>query len=435
MSHYISQITKSLEDIISELSANPSLFLRNPKTDFSRNRKIDFKTFVGITMNSGGATMSKELLDYFDFNVNTPTVSAYNQQRKKVLPDAFEFIFHSFTEMNLPSVNTFKGYRLLACDGSNLTIATNKNDPETMWKHNQFGDISNHLHLNAFYDVMNRVYADAIVQTAAEYHEYQAAINMAERSNLKDVIFVADRGYENYNLIAHLINKDWKFLIRVKDKNSNGIISNLKLDLKDEFDKDVSITFTRKQTKESKSAGYKFMPVNQRFDYLPLKSDDTYTLHFRITRFQISENNYEMVVTNLDRFNFPVASLKDIYHLRWGIETSFRELKYSIGLTSFHAKKVDYIKQEIYARLTLYNYCELITSHVVEQMEDKNNTKQVNFTIAIYICREFLRHKKQLSPPDVIKLIKKYILPVRLGRKDPRKVKPQSVVSFLYRVA
>ena len=142
-----------------------------------------------------------------------------------------------------------------------------------------------------------------------------------------------------------------------------------------------------------------------------------------------------MVVTNLDRFNFPVVSLKDIYHLRWGIETSFRELKYSIGLTSFHAKKVDYIKQEIFARLTLYNYCELITSHVVEQMEDKDNTKQVNFTIAIYICREFLRQKKQLSPPDVIKLIKKYILPVRLGREDPRKVKPQSAVSFLYRVA
>ena len=326
MSHYISQITNSLEDIISELSANPSLFPKNPKTDFSRNRKIDFKTLVGITMNSGGATMSKELLDYFDFNVSTPTVSAYTQQREKVLPDAFNFIFHSFTEKNLPSVNTFKGYRLIACDGSNLTIATNKNDPETMWKHNQFGDISNHLHLNAFYDVLNRVYVDAIVQTAAEYHEYQAAINMAERSNLKDVIFVADRGYENYNLIAHLINNDWKFLIRVKDKHSNGIASTLKLDLKDEFDKDVSITFTRKQTKAIRNSGYKFMPTNQRFDYLPLKSDDTYTINFRIARFPIGENSYEMVVTNLDRFNFPVASLKDIYHLRWGIETSFREL-------------------------------------------------------------------------------------------------------------
>ena len=104
MSHYISQITKSLEDIISELSANPSLFLKNPKTDFSRNRKIDFKTLVGITMNSGGATMSKELLDYFDFNVSTPTVSAYTQQREKVLPDAFNFIFHSFKKKIYPQL-------------------------------------------------------------------------------------------------------------------------------------------------------------------------------------------------------------------------------------------------------------------------------------------------------------------------------------------
>ena len=35
-------------------------------------------------MNSGGATMSKELLDFFDFNKNTPSVSAFTQQRSKV---------------------------------------------------------------------------------------------------------------------------------------------------------------------------------------------------------------------------------------------------------------------------------------------------------------------------------------------------------------
>lgn len=76
------------------------------------------------------------------------------------------------------------------------------------------------------------------------------------------------------------------------------------------------------------------------------------------------------------------------FYLRWGIETSFRELKYAIGLTSFHARKPDFIKQEIYARLLLYNYCELITTHVIKQMKNNDKTKQVNFTIAIYICRE-----------------------------------------------
>lgn len=127
--------------------------------------------------------------------------------------------------------------------------------------------------------------------------------------------------------------------------------------------------------------------------------------------------------------------MNEIYHLRWGIETSFRELKYAIGLTNFHARKVDYIKQEVFARLLLCNYCGMITTHVIEKMKNNEKTKQVNFTIAIYICREFLRQKHNLSPPDVIKLIEKYTLLVRPGRKDPRKVKPQASVSFLYRVA
>ena len=435
MSKYINKVTNSLTKLISEISENPSLFVKNPKTDFTRNRKINFKKFIGVTMNSGGGTMSKELLDYFDFDVNTPSVSAYTQQRSKVLPEAFEFLFQSFTKENLTYENNYKGYRLVACDGSNLTIATNSNDAETAYKSNQFGTITNHLHLNAFYDVLNRIYLDAVLQTASEYQEYRACINMMERSSLNKAILIADRGYENYNVMAHAINKGWKFVVRIKDKNSNGIASGLNLPKTDIFDIDVSMTFTRQQTKMTKMAGYKFMPTIQIFDYLPLKSKDTYTMSFRIARFAIADDSYEMLVTNLDRSEFSAKDLKEIYNLRWGIETSFRELKYAIGLTSFHARKVDYIKQEVFARLLLYNYCELITTHVVQQMQNKDKTKQVNFTIAIYICREYLRQRRNLSPPDVIKLIEKHILPVRPGRKDPRKVKPQASVSFLYRVA
>lgn len=435
MSKFIQTVTSSLKKVISDLSENPSLFLKNPTNDFSRNRKINFKTFVGITMNSGGCTMSKELLDYFDFNANTPSVSAYTQQRAKVLPDAFEYLFHTFTQDNIPTGNDYCGYRLIACDGSNLSIPTNPNDAETIRIHNQYGNISNHLHLNAFYDVINRIYLDAVVQTQSQYHEHRACVDMLERSPFSNVILVADRGYENYNIMAHAINKGWKFLIRIKDVNSNGIASRLNLPSGKEFDTDIDLTLTRKQRKAEKEKGYKFMPTIQTFDYLPRGSDKTYDISFRIARFKISEDSYELVVTNLDRFIFPQEKLKEIYHLRWGIETSFRELKYAIGLTSFHARKADYIKQEIFARLLLYNYCELITAHVIEHMEKKEKTKQVNFTIAIYICREYLRQKRQISPPDVIKLIEKYTLPIRPGRKAPRKVKTQSTVSFLYRVA
>ena len=111
------QVSDSLKNHISELANNPCLFLRNPNVDFSRKRKIDFKTFIGIMMNSGGATMSKELLDFFDFNKNTPSVSAFTQQRSKVLPEAFEYLFKSFTDDNLPMKNNDKTKQV------NFTIA------------------------------------------------------------------------------------------------------------------------------------------------------------------------------------------------------------------------------------------------------------------------------------------------------------------------
>ena len=92
----------------------------------------------------------------------------------KILPEAFEYLFHAFTEENAQTKNLYEGYQLLACDGSNLTIAPNLNDPETLWKSNQLGATGNHLHLNALYDVLNRTYIDALVQTASTYQEHRA---------------------------------------------------------------------------------------------------------------------------------------------------------------------------------------------------------------------------------------------------------------------
>ena len=86
MSNFIERVTNSLKNEISELADNRCLFLRNPSTDFSRNRKIDFKTFIGITMNSGGCTMGKELLDYFNFDTNTPLFQHTRSSERRYYP-------------------------------------------------------------------------------------------------------------------------------------------------------------------------------------------------------------------------------------------------------------------------------------------------------------------------------------------------------------
>lgn len=54
---------------------------------------------------------------------------------------------------------------------------------------------------------------------------------------------------------------------------------------------------------------------------------------------------------------FPIQEIKHLYAMRWGIETSFRELKYSVTLLHLHSKKVDFIYQEVFAKLIMYNFC------------------------------------------------------------------------------
>lgn len=85
--------------------------------------------------------------------------------------------------------------------------------------------------------------------------------------------------------------------------------------------------------------------------------------------------------------------------------------------------------------MIMYNFCELITTNVIITQKDTKHLYQVNYTMAIHICRYFFKILKDKKPPDVSKLIQKYILPIRLERSDPRKVKVQSSISFLYRVA
>ncbi len=293
------------------------------------------------------------------------------------------------------------------------------------------------LHMNAIYDLCNRIYVDVLVQPRSRFDERKALVEMLKRSQIGEkTIIVGDRGYENYNLFEHILKKGWDFLVRVKDVNSNGISSRLVLPDNEIFDVDYSLVMTRRQTNDIKANPrlYKFMPQNQIFDFLPVGSKETYPCSYRILRFPTAEDSYEVIMTSLDRETFPFAKIRELYLMRWGIETSFRELKYAIGLRNFHAKKVAYILQEVYARLIMYNFCEAITAHDVIKQIERKHMYQVNFTIAIAICMRYFRCKRSIPPPDVESLIHRNILPVRHGRKDPRKVKTRTTVSFLYRV-
>ncbi|QUH28632.1 IS4 family transposase [Vallitalea guaymasensis] len=437
MNNFATDVKDTLIKLIHDISNVSFLFCKNSNTDFTRNRKLNFETMIHMMLTMEGGSLSKEMLEYFNFSTDTATVSAFNQQRKKIMPAAFEFLFHEFNALYL-GTKKYEGYNLIACDGSDINISRNPSDIDTYFHSKSFGKGFNQLHLNAFYNILERRYTDALIQPARKENEYRAMATMIDRSNINDkTIIMADRGYESYNIFAHAEKKGWNYLIRVKDKNSSGIVSGFKIPEEGEFDITISTILTRKQTrqvKENKNT-YKFLPNNSTFDYLDLHTKKFYPMTLRIVRVKLAEDSYECLITNLSKEQFPPKKLKELYHLRWGIETSFRELKYAIGLTNFHAKKVAYIIQEIFARMIMYNFCELITTNVIITQKDTKHLYQVNYTMAIHICRYFFKILKDKKPPDVSKLIQKYILPIRLERSDPRKVKVQSSISFLYRVA
>ena len=96
--------------------------------------------------------------------------------------------------------------------------------------------------------------------------------------------------------------------------------------------------------------------------------------------------------------------------MRWGIETSFRDLKHTLGLLHLHSKKVEFIYQEIFAKHTMYNFCEAITQSVVIQQNRKYDYK-ITFSNAVHICLEFFLGK--IPPPNVEALLTRYISSIR----------------------
>lgn len=433
-------IKKILMSEIKKVADNSKNFCINPESDFSRKRKLSMeKTLTGIIGMEGGS-LSNEILDLFDASADTPTASAFIQQRNKIKPEAFKTIFDNFSSKLTESID--EGMPILAVDGSDVQIPTNSEDQASFYPGKNGHKPYNLLHINAMYHINHHIYSDAIIQKAREKNEHKALQQMVDRSPIPTALIIADRGYESFNSMAHIQEKGWFFLIRIKD-GINGIKNGSDLPQDDCFDMEFSLKITRKQTNEVKELfkdknHYRYISAKQPFDYLPLKNKKSepakfYELHFRMVRFAISDGFYETVITNLDGTKYPPSELKKLYASRWGIETSFRDLKYTIGMLNFHSKKVMCIQQEIYAHLIMYNFAEMITSHVVIDKKQRKHTYKANFSVAAHMCRLFYRGKT--TSPDLEAIIAKNLIPIRPGRHRERNLVVKIFRGFLYRIA
>lgn len=440
----ISAIVKEkFNNVIDEMAAAPSLWVKDPQRDFTRNTLMNFKNTMTAVFHMGGQSLDKELFTFMKDTGRTVSASAFVQQRGKILPEAFEYAFHEFNEQTeYLDKQTYDGYKVYAVDGSDICFAT---DPlsETYMKSGNY----NMYHMNAMQDVLNNTYKDLIIEPKPSYSEPRSCWQMVERSlKGEKCIVLCDRGYGGANLFEHINRcENVEYLIRVK----NDLFKEFKCMPNGEFDETIVFHLRTTQTNEDKIAyargEAKWISGNSKFGkYKKSKTWDfepRFDLAVRCVRIRINEyghkDEYYTLCTSLPKDKFPPEKIKELYRLRWGIETSFRELKYAIGLINFHARKEESVKQEIYAHFMLYNYCERIAMHVVIK-QDKGNKwiYAINHSDAVYILIDYLRDKTNRPPPVNIEAeLQKHIVPIRDNRRDRRKIRPKTAVCFLYRVA
>ena len=435
------KIKAAFTDSVNYVVSGISQYTVTPGRDFTRSRKMEADKLIFFLVSCGSSSTKIELLDFFGLQADSPSASAFNQQRTKLLPEAMETVFRRFNSAVLDGAAP--RFRFLAADGSTFTFFSKPSfsSPEYFVSegHSSKGFYS--MHLNAFYDLQKHTYSDALIQPVHQKDEFRAFCDMVDRHDTRPGtrdVFIGDRGYCSYNNMAHVLEKGQYFLFRTKDIHSKGLVGNFDFPDTDSFDITVNVTLVRSHKKSipvKKGFYRRYVDAAASFDYVSYGSLDTYDLSFRIVRFPISENSYEW--TNLPREEFPPEQIKLLYFSRWDIEGSFRKLKYTIGLSNFHAYKPEYIKQEIWAKLTAYNLTETLISLTVIKHGQTKHEYKVNFSMAAHICRVSLRLHTGEDLMDVTSLLQKELIPIRNERHYPR-LQPSHFRKpryFIYRAA
>jgi hypothetical protein len=408
-------------------------FVKHPCHDFIRKSKLSFENTIMAVISMECSSISSELKKFFGYSDDTPTSSAFVQQRDKLKPDAFEYLFHAFTsEM---SSDRYKGFKLYAIDGSDVLIPLEKENKTYSYFTNENQGCYHQIHLNAIYNLMSNQYEDAYIEPRRGHNERNAFHQMFEEHTYDDnSVFIFDRGYESYPLMAHISGKNQFFLIRVKDRCVGGILKGIPCPDEDEFDFLFERTFVNKIKSEHAHNIDAYHRVHPTFTpYFLNENVKEYHMAFRVVRVRLSNGNYECLLTNLPAETFDIQALKELYRMRWGIETSFRHLKYSIGLLSFHSKKLEAIEMEIWAKLLLYNYSMAVANQVSVRNCKSKYTYRVNITNAIRICCKFLKLCEIGLCKSADYLISRELLPIRPDRSSPRKLTIKQPHKFNYR--
>lgn len=427
-----------LDSCIQNVVDNRPCYVRDPVSDMTRKRRLPMDETIRLVLCMSNKDNREELASYFKDCI-PPSDSALLQQRKKILPEAFEAIFHRLSLPLKGRLKTWKNYRLIGIDGSDCRYLPDYSDPDSLVPIGK-GQMQGCLHLHAAYDLLNDLFEDAICESGSANNEVQAVEDMIARKYIPpNSLLICDRNYGCYHLMACCMEHGQHFLIRLKDKDSaHSLLKGIEIG---EGPQDLIVCWHlyRSQTLASKADPlYKVLPTNNRFPYLESWSREYYDMKYRVVRFVINKEEvlegaepvYECLATNLTRDEASLEELSELYAIRWSHEVGYRYLKQNLKMTWFHTRQRELVLQEVYASIIMHNVTALVVQCAREVRTEKYRWKP-DFSTAVVNVRLCFKH--ELDVEILLLRIEKCLVPIRPGRKAVRNLKDRGPKQSHYR--
>lgn len=163
---YSTQVKKTLSKAINYVSNNVGKFTNKPDT-FIRKRKWTPEKIIRIMFSMDNHDLHSSIFSALSSQEKKEpfSVSGFIQQRDKLTLNMFSFIFRTVLKSMTSYIkdNTFRGYHLLACDGSDFPLPTDcipsasDAKPERKVQHRL-------LRENALYDRLSQLYVTVTME-------------------------------------------------------------------------------------------------------------------------------------------------------------------------------------------------------------------------------------------------------------------------------
>lgn len=312
------------------------------------------------------------LSNIFDKDLDTVSKGAYTQARANIKHEAFKELETDVRDKFYADYdyNRFKGYRLLAIDGSMITLPINeetKKEFGTIKVSNQYKDKDKSIvqaRASLLYDVLNHIIIDSTI-TNNKTHEIKIAIDTHLLQVKKDDLIIFDRGYPSYELFARIIHKTQAdFVARIKQ----GMYKKYTDVLFDKNSKvnDIVVTLTPSTKEVNKICKEYELPES---------------IKIRFVKVVLDNGDVEVLATSvLDKTAISTQEFKDLYFNRWNIETYYDIMKNRLSLENFSGTTVLSIKQDFYATMFISNLESVLSHGLDEELKNEKENKRRKYT-------------------------------------------------------